>query len=213
LLIFAFKEAIPELSDCEPDREVPYVVIDPGGDVVLEFCDTNSVHQGSCVVSTKVLSLTSPSFARMFQPGFQEADKVLIGGRPSIKIYGDEFLSMENILKTLHYQGDATADISAERLTGYAIHCDKYDFTKALKPWITLWFENVQIERDKSMQFGHVILSAYLFCDERRFAKASQEAIIQLLPCFASEWDLVDQLELLPSKVSGELLGCMEKRG
>jgi hypothetical protein len=204
LLIFALKDPTSQLYGPEANREIPHIVIDPTGDVVLEFYDSNDAQQGSCVVSTKVLSLTSPSFARMFKPGFEEGDIALAGGHPTIKIRGDEFLPMENILRILHYQGDATVNISAEILSHYAIHCDKYDFAKALGPWITHWFEKVQNGTEKSKQLGHVILAAYMFRDEVQFTNVSQKAMLRLLPTFASEWDLTDELELLPSKISGE---------
>jgi hypothetical protein len=143
----------------------------------------------------------------MFAPGFEEGDRILIGDRATIKVCGDEFHPMENILRILHYQGDATADISAEMLSSYAIHCDKYDFTKALSPWITHWFEKVEGGIEYSQQLGHVILAAYMFRDGVQFTNVSQKAALRLLPTFPSEWDLMNDLELLPLKVSGEPLG------
>jgi hypothetical protein len=83
-------------------------------------------------------------------------------------------------------------------LAGLAIHCDKYDFVKALRPWVPLWFEKVHDEKDKSTQLGYLALAAYIFWDERQFAKISKKAMLQLL---ASEWDLFNQLELLRRRV------------
>jgi hypothetical protein len=140
----------------------------------------------------------------MFQSGFKEGDTMLKSTQPSIEVHGDEFLTMKHILEILHYQGDSSADVSAESLTAYAIHCDKYDFVKALGPWVKLWFEKVYSGVDHSKKLGHLVLAAYMFRDETQFTTASHKAILQLVPGFASDWDLIDQHELLPPEISRE---------
>jgi hypothetical protein len=186
------------------NKEIALSIIDPSGDIILDFYDSNDVQQGSCLVLTKLLSLTSPVFARMVRPGFSEGEEVLAGNRPTIKVRGDEFPPMEIILKTLHYQGDMACILTTDLLAGLAKHADKYDCVKALGPWVSHWFENTQYGTDKPKELGLSILAAYLFHAERQFTEISQKAMLQLVPDFTSDWDQVDLLELLPSRLPGE---------
>jgi hypothetical protein len=188
----------------EPHKEIALAIIDCSGDIILDFYDLNDIQQGSCLVSIKVLSLTSPVFARMVRPGFSEGEEVLAGDCPTIKVRGDEFPPMETILKALHYQGDMASTLTTEEIAGLATHADKYDCVKALGPWVSLWFENIQYGTDTSKELGLSILAAYLFHAGRQFVSISQKAMLQLVPDFASDWDQVDLLELLPSELPGE---------
>jgi hypothetical protein len=198
------KESALQIDVAQFDDKVPQTVIDPNGDVVLDFYDSNEVRLGSCLVSTKVLNLACPVFARMFRPGFEEGEKIIVENCPTIPIRGDKFSPMEMILKVLHYQGDIRSGLTADTLTELAIVSDKYDCVKALGPWVTLWFDTIQHGTDRTKEFGYLILAAYLFRDDKHFKNISQKAILQLIPDFASQWDLIDLLGLLPSRLPGK---------
>lgn len=143
----------------EPHKEIALSIIDHSADIILDFYDSNDVQQGSCLVSIKVLSLTSPVLARMVRPGFSEGEEVLAGDCPTIKVRGDEFPPMDTILKALHYQGDMASILTTEDIAGLATHADKYDCVKALGPWVSHWFENIQYGTDTSEELGLSILA------------------------------------------------------
>jgi hypothetical protein len=111
---------------------------------------------------------------------------------------------MEMMLKVLHYQGDIKDGMTADKLADLAMHSNKYDCVKALGPWVTLWFDKIEYERDMPKQFGYLILAAYLFGYEAGFANISQKAILKLAPDYFSQWDLIDKLEILPSRLPGK---------
>lgn len=56
---------------------------------------------------------------------------------------------METILSLLHYQTlEAHDRLDPRALAAVAIQSDKYDCTRALRPWISLWSRNVSETSD-----------------------------------------------------------------
>ncbi|KAM3064615.1 hypothetical protein ACMFMF_011897, partial [Clarireedia jacksonii] len=175
--------------------------IDPNGDVVLGFFDSNDEPQDSYLVSSKFLSLASPVFATLFQPYFAERKKLLAHYRPTIEMREDNDFSMETILNILHHHGSMTERMTAEELADLAIHSDKYRCVNALGPWIAHWFDKLQ-HTNTSDELGYLVLAAYMFSDKGEFGSITQKAILQLSPSFSSQWDLIAMLEHLPSNLA-----------
>ncbi|PVH93495.1 hypothetical protein DM02DRAFT_541440, partial [Periconia macrospinosa] len=118
---------------------------DPKGDVLFQCKDQSSDTLVTFSVSSKVLKLASPVFRAMFGPQFKEGHQLLQGESTVVKLEEDDAALMGIIFNILHFRGgDRNDEIDAERLAHLAIHCDKYDLVKALGPWISFWFEDVE---------------------------------------------------------------------
>lgn len=113
---------------------------DPEGDVTVSV-GPNSESAISFRVSSKVLSLASPVFARMFNSNFSEGS-ALLANRPCLVTLPDD--NAEAALwffRAIHFQEDAAEIVSFTMFVELAIFCDKYDCSKALSPWSYLWVE------------------------------------------------------------------------
>lgn len=182
-----------EALDNEP------TALDPHGDVILDIRTLDSTI--SFLVSSKVLSLASPVFARMFAPGFAEGEKLLAGDRLRITFREDKVPAMEHILKALHYQGDTSSSMAAVDLAILAIHCDKYDCVKALATWISHWFSNLKEITNTSRDLGYMLLAAYMFSNSKQFKEVSARALQELNASFSLEWQESDLLEIIPVSI------------
>jgi hypothetical protein len=175
---------------------------DPDGDVFLRCKDQDTGIPKSFRVSSKVLRLASPVFARLLGPTFQEGRKLRQEGCLVVQLEDDDAPLMKLILDVLHYKADSTYQVvDAEKLARLAIHCDKYDCTKALGPWVSTWFKNVAETPGDLVEIGFRLLAAYLFNDSGRFAQISKEAIGEVIPGFSLTWEEKKITTLLPSGV------------
>lgn len=65
--------------------------------------------------------------------------------------------------------------MNAERLALMAIHFDKYDFIKALRPWIFKWIYDCQPITTEE-EYGYLLLAAHLFREKDQFSRLSASA-------------------------------------
>jgi hypothetical protein len=173
---------------------------DPDGDVFLRCKDQDTGIPRSFRVSSKVLRLASPVFARLLGPSFQEGQKLRQEGCVVVELEDDDAPLMKLILDVLHYQADITyQDVNAEKLARLAIHCDKYDCTKALGPWVSTWFKDVAVTPGDMVELGFRLLAAYLLNDSGRFAQISKEAMEEVTSNFSMIWEEKEIATLLPS--------------
>lgn len=108
------------------------IILDADGDAILDVAVVRSNKTFEFLISTKVLSLASPVFAKLFGPHFLEGSRLNRAECPHIKLYDDDPCALEVILKSLHYQGvDQLSAIDAKILASIAVHCDKYDYINA----------------------------------------------------------------------------------
>ncbi|RAH81280.1 hypothetical protein BO86DRAFT_448443 [Aspergillus japonicus CBS 114.51] len=181
-----------------PAMESPLETLDPDGDAVLLIPGPAS---GRFLVSSKVLILASPVFAKLFTLGYREGNQMKNSTRPTITLPEDSPSAMRTILQALHYQGSEDGDsLSARHLAVIAVHCDKYDCNSALRPWIVnclARFSRIETPEDH----GYLLLAAYLFQCASHYARISIQAQINLPPRFADAWSEIDLLDLLPSSV------------
>lgn len=154
------------------------------------------------LVSSKVLSLASPVFAALFSPHFREGCSLLRGDRPSIKLEDDGATPMKIILGILHYQYYAVpSQMDTELIAQIAIHCDKYDCSRALEPWTTRWLSHARAKSGPT-EMGLLLLAAYKFEVFTPFAELSAKCIADLEPNLSS-WDACTELQLLPTCLEG----------
>ena len=179
---------------------------DPNGDVLLQCKDQNSDTLITFSVSSKVLQLASPVFRGMFGPQFKEGHQLLQRESTVVKLEEDDASLMGIVFDILHFcGGDRNDEIDAERLARLAIHCDKYDLVKALGPWISVWFENVERKIEPSEGLGFILLAAHLFDNSGKFREMSEMASKVLSLGFEEDWEQQELLVLLPISVSGQL--------
>ena len=136
-----------ELNSTTPSPTTTNEVIslDVDGNAILDIEDLRSHKTVEFHISTKVLGLASPVFAKMFGPHFEEGHRVRRAECPHIKLHDDDPHAMEATLRTLHYQGiNQLRAIDAEMLATVAVHCDNYDCINALSPWLSYWLTNLE---------------------------------------------------------------------
>ncbi|OGM44094.1 hypothetical protein ABOM_007322 [Aspergillus bombycis] len=189
-------------SDEQQDLES----LDPDGNLILSIEGQNTRR---FLVSSKVLSLGSAVLAKLLGPGFREGKQITESHCPTISLHDDDPACMRTILGILHYKGSGEDQMNAERLALMAIHCDKYDCIKALRPWIFKWFYDCQpITTDE--EYGYLLLSAHLFREKDQFSRLSASAQTQLSPEFIIKWQGIDILKLLPDATKGDLADHIE---
>ena len=104
------------------------VVIDPEGDAYLDLGTTE------LKVSSKVLSVASKVFNRVFSPRWETTKPA--GGPRHIELPEDDPEAMTAVCRILHYHSDLVGTKQTiEFLEKMAIVSDKYDCIPAILPW------------------------------------------------------------------------------
>ncbi|PWW77322.1 hypothetical protein C7212DRAFT_185241 [Tuber magnatum] len=108
-------------------------VIDPYGDVLAILPTTSAKLQ----ISSKVLSTASPVFRSMFSPRFREGAALTSAtGLTEIEFPDDSPEALETIFNVLHFRHNCVGeDFDRDVLYEIALVVDKYDLTRALRPW------------------------------------------------------------------------------
>jgi len=85
------------------------------------------------------------------------------GERPRTPLKEDDPTAMGIIHSVLHYQNVETyVTLHAKELAAVALHSDKYDCTRALRPWISQWFGRIRgVSSTDDLAF--LLVAAYFF--------------------------------------------------
>ncbi|KAL6883053.1 hypothetical protein HDV57DRAFT_470701 [Trichoderma longibrachiatum] len=178
------------------------VRLDPEGDAT--FILSGSECPQEYLVSSKVLSLASPVFSKLFGPNFKEGQEIRRGDHPRISLEDDDPKAMGLILSILHHKSSQVPlKMEPEALATLAIHCDKYDCNEALRPWAAGWCSNSE-DVNAVEDLGFMLLAAYMFRSPAFSATASRAAR-RLKPNFASVWGEHETLTLLPETITDAL--------
>ncbi|KAK4073308.1 hypothetical protein Purlil1_13089 [Purpureocillium lilacinum] len=187
------------MENCQPES----LPLDPAGDVTL--ITNNGTHESrrAFLVSSKLLSLASPVFSKMFSPAFLEGSQIRSDCHPHINLEGDDPMAMEMMFRALHFLcGDIPSSIDPEPLATLAVHCDKYDCNEAMRPWILQWCGG-RPEATTSQDFGLLLVAEYMF-RAPTFPDIAARAAKHLVPGFAAIWEKHDTLTRLPGSIAGE---------
>lgn len=178
--------------------------LDHDGNVVLVVQGQPPCPNRRFLVSSKVLSLASVVFQKLFAPKFLEGKHMANNKCTEIILHDDDPATMSTLLALLHYQGPKEAvTMESKRLAALSIHCDKYNCFEAFRPWITYWFH--QIESSPSVEeYGLLLLAAHFFRASDVFSEYSLKAQLSLEPEFASVWDKLESLSMLPEDIKCE---------
>ncbi len=124
--------------------------LDPEGDAIFAIKHTasDSEETRKFLVSSRVLSLASPVFCKMFSPQHREGTQVRNGEFPFINLEEDDGKAMETILRILHFQSDTISlYLSPAELAKISVHSDKYDCRRALKGRVSEWWHTNKLNR------------------------------------------------------------------
>lgn len=118
-----------------PDKDPSVEEIDPDGNVTLLI---EGQSRARFLVSSKILSMASPVFARLFGQRFYEGTQMANLSCPTIPLHEDDPVAMRIIIRILHYQEPKQGvSVDAESLAKLAIHCDKYDCSRRSIPGLS----------------------------------------------------------------------------
>ncbi|KAH7304928.1 hypothetical protein B0I35DRAFT_414148 [Stachybotrys elegans] len=187
--------------------EPSIIYLDPEADATLQIGkdEAREFH-----VSSKTLALASPYFAALFGPNFKEGIATRSGEKPCIALEDDDPGAMDTILKALHHQcADIPLEMELKELVQIAIHCDKYDCIKAMKPWTGNWCRFPQAGADSPQKMEDIGLALLAACLLRsaNFETMTVHATKHLAGDFASIWANHDQLARIPEKLKATLVG------
>ncbi|KAH8600089.1 hypothetical protein B0O99DRAFT_682550 [Bisporella sp. PMI_857] len=202
-----------EAVECEGEVNIaPQISFDDEGDALLEVADLDMVQRIPCRVSTKVLSLASPVFAKLFGPDFKEGRSIRSGQLDPIFLEEDDAQVMKIILGALHYKGiKEIQSVDAECLASIAIHCDKYNCVSALSPWLSYWFGKITPLAETSEELGFLLLAAYKCDDAEKFKEMSRRALRKFTPVFGSTWGFDEKLSFFPDSFQDIIIKRIEQ--
>ncbi len=138
-----------DVPDNSVDASIAYLIAQlpekepsPYGDVVLQVGSGKSPVK-SIKVSSQVLSIASPVFARMFGSGFLEGS--VSSSRSDQPLHlplpEDDPDAVLLMCHVLHPSGVGDLDVPLQLLESLALLVDKYDCALALTVWSRLWFQ------------------------------------------------------------------------
>jgi hypothetical protein len=125
---------------------------DGDGDVLFEL--GGSELKTFILVSSKVLTLTSPVFAAMFRNRFQEGTNLSSGCLHPIPLPDDDPAAFTLLCNILHHRSsEIPLAIDFDSLANLAILCDKYDCAGAVTCWSILWLQTwAQFAKEKGFE-------------------------------------------------------------
>lgn len=182
---------------------------DPEGNVILAVTSEEGAGKArDFLTSSNILKLASPVFTKMFGPCFQEGAALQSSSEtcPTIRLEEDDPDAIELLLRALHFDTEKVPEKapSPNTLAKLAILSDKYNYNRAMKPWIALWFRDFNgIEELDQQALGRLVLTAYLF-QSSRFKAISADVVTQLTTNFILEWAKESMIQTyLPKFVIG----------
>lgn len=113
------------------------IIADPKGDII--FLVGPDDDRTKIQVSSKALGLASPVFLAWFSPRYLEGTPTESGAPRTVRLPDDDPAAMTILCYVLHFQSDQVSMTSFTVFENLALLCDKYDCSRALKPWATSW--------------------------------------------------------------------------
>lgn len=185
------------------------IQLDPNGDAILSVTvpgDGATTKTKEFLVSTTVLGLESPVFAKMFQSDFSEGVAVKEGKRPAIELKEDDPNAMDAILRVLHHKSDNLSDdVSPREIALIATHADKYQLQGPLKPWASVWCHERRLGENAPQDYYYLMLLAAWVFRLDSFTSISERAIEDLKPGFTDIPETVELPIQLPPWVAGSV--------
>ena len=128
--------------------QMEYLEVCPNGDLYLDV----EIRSSRILVSSQIMALCSPVFAKMLNGDFKEGMRNNEGGpeKQSIDLPEDDLLEMSILTRIFHHK---TEDINISTFpqgfwSGFALLVDKYDCVATIRPTLNLWFPADQLPSD-----------------------------------------------------------------
>ncbi|KAL2017531.1 hypothetical protein VTK56DRAFT_2023 [Thermocarpiscus australiensis] len=194
-------EVVPAEEAAQPER----VQLHPEGDAILAIDSPTSDARKEFLVSSAVLSTASDYFRTLFRSDFKEGIETRRGDCPTIVLKEDDPDAMEIIPSLLHFRAPEAYDrLDPRMITKVALQSDKYDCSRALRPWSSQWFRNASGVSDAS-ELGLLLGAAYFLRASERFGDVSARLVRQSPANLESFWASHDILPLLPQTIKDKL--------
>ena len=194
-------------ADREPNSiatspiEGDIVCLVPVGDATLSVYSPVDRAEKRFSVSTSVLRLASRFFDRLFYGPMAEAQTLRGGSPKSVRLDGDDACAIEIILRILHHHPqDISTAMDLETIANVAMHCDKYDISNVLEPWVSQWLDAIHPIKVSSINLGLLLLTTQRVRSSTRFSSASALAIRELASGFEHSWSAHELLQHIPDK-------------
>ena len=171
--------------------EMPTIEIVPNGDMYLLLSDCR------LLVSSAIMSISSPIFAKMLNSDFKEGLKNhQRDEKPVILLPDDDAQAITKICQIFHHQVKDTSSVGSSKIKTIAQLSDKYDCVDVVKSWIRLWFheELEQFDIGKTNDLFH---SAYDLDLPNEFSKLTwnlmkEASTAQILSTVISDFNVKD---------------------
>ncbi|KAI9040724.1 BTB/POZ domain-containing protein [Aspergillus affinis] len=195
-------------EDTQPDNLLQE--FDPNGDVIFVVGEGMLEKERKFLVSSRVLSLASPVFAKLFSESFSEGIELKKGTCPELSLPEDDPQAMETIFRIAHFlKPEEVAPPMTEFPAKVAVHANKYDCMKVVAAWLTKHLYHPRLRRRQddldAINFGHMLLSAFLLQDPETFHALSALAQKSMTPGNLEAWEYSGMLQpgLFPQEISG----------
>lgn len=184
--------------------------IDPDGDVYL--CSDRF----KLLVSSKVLSLASPVFKKLFGPHFAEGSQVSSTSPGSVSLSEDNAEALVALCQILHYQfQEVEYDPPLKFINSIAVVADKYDCVRALTQWSTNCLHLKLRTEPNGLGAAELLFPAVLFDSPVIFQDVTKSMIYSLssseygrLLVTWSEDTGLNAEDILPKGVIGKNRSC-----
>ncbi|KAF3084530.1 hypothetical protein TWF706_000749 [Orbilia oligospora] len=142
-------------SNMEAQREA-VSIIDPTGDTIVNCCNEAGDTLKNFLVSSKILSLSSPVFSVMLDPSKPYArSQAPSSDKDELKLTLGRPRLLKIIFHALHHQNKhVPTNFPLQDLAFLAEICDFYDLSEALKPWAIQWTQHLWVSPDTPRDFG-----------------------------------------------------------
>ncbi|KAL9604755.1 MAG: hypothetical protein Q9179_001730 [Wetmoreana sp. 5 TL-2023] len=198
-------------------EETPYqrTPADPEGD--LEFRLGPPGRPSTIRVSAKILSMSSPVFKTMFRPEFNK-DLALSSSQPfKMDLPDDDADAMAWLFHALHLHPDLDHDPEFAIREQIAYLCNKYQCSRALKPWTRVWLQQWRdasnTSKDRRKNHFKMLCIANALDDRVQFWHSTHDIICFCrIEDFPSEEMLADSNELGLALLPEGLLEHLQQR-
>lgn len=135
-------------------------LVDSDGDVLLEMSSLDGKIR--LRVSSRILSLASSVFKKVFHSGFKESQGENSACLRSVPLPEDDGEGVTVVCNILHHRvDDVPLDIATDCLVSIATICDKYELARVISPWSSMWLRR-RIETAVGEDLNRLLSAAYI---------------------------------------------------
>ena len=188
-------------DDPPPEVAIQQLTIDPEGDVHLSLRDCE------LLVSSKVLSLASPVFKKLFGPHFLEGNRVEAKNPGHVDLHEDDSEAMTSLCYLLHYQMDKAPDNpTPDFLDSLTILADKYDCVRSISQWTCFKLYVAVRQAEQSMSDGRLLFPAYVFGNPQVFREITKHMVYSInIDISSLSTSSLPELYRIPNEVAAAL--------